>query len=199
MSIATNGILTAADINALKADVKAEMLRRSHSGSVSSYGGTAYDYTVVPASGGNVLIEHFNKNQIPLAAVNSDAVPSAVVENQPITYADIAALQAEVTLLEAKSLSTSSTGCKSGCTGLCYSGCWNACSGCTGCSGCGYICSYSCSGCSGTCTGTCSGGCSGGCSGSCSGGCYGCSSGCTSCTGCSAACMTACHNRGGIN
>ena len=51
--------------NELKARVKAECQRRAYSGSVSSYGGTAYDYSVVPAAGVIVKEEHREKNSNP--------------------------------------------------------------------------------------------------------------------------------------
>lgn len=59
-------------INQLKADVKAECLRRAYvsttsgSTSVESYGGTDYDFTIVPAEGTIVKQEHREKNIEPL-------------------------------------------------------------------------------------------------------------------------------------
>ena len=41
--------IDATDLNSIKSRVKAEMKRRTRNGSVSSYGSTAYDYSVGPA------------------------------------------------------------------------------------------------------------------------------------------------------
>ena len=61
----------------LKSRVKAECLRRAHSGSVASYGGSAYDYSAAPASGGIARQEHRDKIAAPLNAINSSKVPNA--------------------------------------------------------------------------------------------------------------------------
>lgn len=42
-------VVKAERFTSLKAMVKAEVLRRNRSGSVASYGGAAYDYSVQPA------------------------------------------------------------------------------------------------------------------------------------------------------
>ena len=54
-------VVKAERFTALKAKVKAEMLRRNQSGSVASYGGAAYDYTTAPAAGRTVRKEHRDK------------------------------------------------------------------------------------------------------------------------------------------
>ena len=59
---------------ALKNAVKAEMQRRNGTGSVSSYGGTSYDYTVTPKSGQVVLKEYLTKNGVPLSKINSNII-----------------------------------------------------------------------------------------------------------------------------
>lgn len=51
-------IVKAERFTALKAKVKAEMLRRDQSGSVAAYGGSAYDYTEPPAAGKTIRQEH---------------------------------------------------------------------------------------------------------------------------------------------
>lgn len=170
----------------LKSRIKSEVLRRQYVGSVSSYGGVSYDYSVVPKVGDFVKAEHYNKLNEPLRAVNPDGLLENVISGDRIR--EIATLEARTTLLESKALtaSSSNTGCKASCTGLCSTSCSGTCSGCTGCSGtCSGSCSGGCSGCSG-CGGACSNNCSGSCSGGCSGGC----SGCTNCTGtCNNTCM----------
>lgn len=177
-------ILKAERLNALKAKVKAEMLRRNQSGSVASYGGTAYDYTVTPAVGKVVLQEHLDKLSVPMAAVNADAVPGKTGK-RVITESELANLETRVALWAARSLSDQSgSDCKSGCTGTCYTGCT------TGCSGCGSGCPGSCSGCGSGCPNGCSG-----CGGSCSYGCGGCD-GCDGCSGCGSGCPTGCSGCG---
>ena len=54
-------MITASEINALKARVKAEMQRRAGYGSTADFGGTNYDFTVVPVKGGPILAEHGQK------------------------------------------------------------------------------------------------------------------------------------------
>lgn len=191
--------ITAQRINALKANVKAECARRSHSGSVAAYGGTEYDFTVVPAGGVPVNPEHYDKNAVPLNAVNSDIIQKAAAANTPMNEADILAMEAfYVTLAARNRYDAAASDCRAGCTGLCF-GCTGTCTDiCTGCTGC-WSCTGSCTGCSGSCAGTCTG-CSGsctGCSGSCEGSCTSCTGTCTnictSCTGgCDGSCMYSC-------
>ena len=183
----------------LKSRIKAEVLRRQYTGSVSSYGGTSYDYTVEPKVGDFVKAEHYNKLNEPLRAINSDDLLENVVSGDKIR--EIATLEARTTLLESKALTSSSsnTGCKASCTGLCSTACTGTCSG--GCSGsctgtCSGTCSGGCTGCSGGCSGQCTGGCGGSCSGACWGSCGGsCAYGCS--TGCGNSCSGACWGSGG--
>ena len=58
MSLNQGSTILASDIKALKARVKAEMLRRKYTNSVATYGGTSYDYTTTPAVGVRALVEH---------------------------------------------------------------------------------------------------------------------------------------------
>lgn len=205
MTIKSGNYITSDDIKQLKADVKAEMLARSNTGSVSAYGGTDYDYTVVPGNNVPILIEHFNKNQIPLSKVNSSNTPSQVTKNDPVLATNLSAMQAEVTDLATKratyaqtATSLSQTGCDAQCTGLCYTACTGGCkTGCTGtCTGdcgsnvcqgtcfsdCAIFCASACSGqCDTTCTKTCADDCIGTCSTTCRGGCKMTSTGCANC------------------
>lgn len=167
----------------LKAKVKAEMNRRCHTGSVAAYGGTSYDYSVVPATGGAILKEHRDKILDPLRAVNSDVIPAPVgyISDAEITNAETRVNAwatrglADRTASDCKSGCTGTcntsctTGCYTGCTGGCNTGCSGGCDGCDGCDGCGSGCDGGCSGC-GDCGGRCSN-------------CGGCGSSCSSCTG----------------
>lgn len=196
----------------LKAKVKAEMQRRNQSGSVASYGGSSYDYSVIPSAGKTVRAEHRDKLINPMRAVNSDKVP---VGTGTIKDTELANMETLIDAWKTRTLTDrSKSDCKSGCTGTCYTGCatgcyntcTGGCSGCSGCSGCGGCddgcwdncwarctnnCSGSCDGCSGCgsgCASTCSGGCKNTCNNTCSGGCN------TTCTGeCKGGCKTGCY------
>lgn len=161
----------------LKAKVKAECQRRQYVGSVASYGGIDYDYSISPTSGGKIVREHYDKNADPLnAIIGNFSSKSSVIKEQ-----DIADMEASVTNLAAINATASNSGCASSCTGLCQGGCATSCTGCSG----------SCSGdCSGNCGGSCGGcsGCSGSCGTSCSNNCSG------SCNGCSGSCGAACSH-----
>lgn len=164
----------AARFAALKSRVKAEMLRRSASGSVAAYGGADWDYKNAPAAGRVLEKEHIEKLTGPMRAVNADTVsaPGAVVSE-----AALAALESRMTVWENRAMTDrTATDCRAGCTGLCYTGCAGGCyTGCSGCSGCG-----------GACSNSCTGGCEG---------CSGCSGGCTGCSGtCRGTCTDACHH-----
>ena len=194
-------VISAERFTALKAKVKAEMLRRNQSGSVAEYGGAAYDYTNAPAAGRVIQKEHIEKLTGPMRAVNPDLVPEP---GGIVTEAELSNLETRIMAWAQRGITdTSATDCKSGCTGTCYTGCATGCSGTcsaacrndctggckTGCSGsCGYACSNDCTGecgyacqgectdyctggCSGTCTDFCSSNCEGGCKGGCIGGC----------------------------
>lgn len=195
--------ISADRFNELKARVKAECQRRAYSGSVSSYGGTTYDYSVVPATGVVIKDEHREKIATPLNAINSDVI-TKTTGIETIGEADMVAMEAFTTTLETRTQADyQGTDCRSGCTGMCYGcqgTCYNACTSCTGCSGscgdvCTYGCTYSCQGCSGTCFAACADSCSNGCGGSCGGCANTCSGGCTSCTNaCSGVCGAGCGN-----
>ncbi len=221
-------IVSADRINQLKEEVKNECLRRSKvsttsgSFSMTSYAGTEYDYTNVPAANRIINKEHKNKILDPLKAINTSFVKQDGTtgnlpprENVVITDIDIATMQSFLTLCESQAIedtTASNNRCSGGCTGTCFStctggctasctstcaqGCANDCTGsCT--STCAQGCSSSCSSgnaCRGSCTGGCSTTCRGDCDGTCSGTCSGgCDSTCTgSCSG--AACGAACES-----
>ena len=190
MSLASQNIILASDFVSLKARVKAEMNRRCYSGSLTSYAGTSYDYSVTPASNGKILPEHLNKLTTPVNAISNCGI-SEKQSGDVIPALDD--FNTKLSSHEAFPMRGSGTDCASGCSGLCSSGCWNSCSGCGG------SCSYDCTGCSGTCSGGCDGSCSGGCSTSCGGACWrdGCTSNCTAacrmdCTGGCSSCRGKC-------
>ena len=60
----------------LKSRVKAECLRRCHTGSVAEYGGEKYEYTNSPTEDHTVDVEHYEKLALPLSKIHSEKVPS---------------------------------------------------------------------------------------------------------------------------
>ena len=200
---------------ALKAEVKAECLRRCYTGSIADYGGTDYDFDHPPAKDNLIDVEHFEKIAVPLNQINDivieDTARKVTTDGQRIiSDEEMTAMEAAVTKYKTRSMSDTTQGdCRSSCTGACHTassttcvgGCGQNCSGtctgtCRGCSGCSGTCQGSCSGCGSGCAGSCSGSCSGGCKTTCTvqcgyqgcvGTCLGlCSNGCT--TSCQKAC-----------
>lgn len=170
-------LITADRFNSLKAAVKAECQRRKYTGSVEAYGGTAYDYSVAPASGEIVTKEHSEKNVVPMNAINSSVFPIPTSYENIITETDIAAMETKVAAWATREVGSdadnSASDCAASCTGLCHSCTGNCVSGCTSCT---------------SCTGTCEGGCQGGC-----GGC----GGCGNCGGCGGDCANCAYYWGG--
>lgn len=143
---------------ALKARVKAECLRRSGYFSLTSYAGPEYDYSVEPATGRTILLEHREKISIPLNAINPDRVPDATGK-KIVSNSDIEAMEAFVDELESNEITSGRTGCKAACTGLCSGVCLSVCA---------FTCSESCNGsCYQACTTSCKGGCTRECVGTC--------------------------------
>ena len=167
-------LITAERFNNLKAAIKAECLRRSHTGSVAGYGGADYDYAAVPAAGVTIRKEHYSKNAVPMNAINSGTFPLPGDYEKIIAEGDLAQMESSVAAWATRGLATaednSASDCAASCTGLCHSCTGQCVSGCTG-------------SCTGTCTGTCTGGCQGGCGG-CGGcvGCGGCGGDCANCS-----------------
>ena len=170
------GIITAEKFNSIKARVKAEMSRRNGYGSMASFSGSDYDFTVTPAKDGVILKEHGQKTVDLLRNINQ----SDGLEATDITVQDLDKVEEVLSKYEQESMTGSSSSCGGACSGLCTTTCSGTCSG--GCSGGCYTgCYGSCSefcascytacgnGCSGSCYGSCSGGCSGSCSGDCGG------------------------------
>lgn len=176
-------VITAERFTALKAKVKAEMLRRSQSGSVAAYGGTAYDYITAPSAGKVIQKEHIEKLTGPMRAVNPDLVPAP---GGVVTEAELANLETRITAWAARAITDrSATDCKSGCTGTCYTGCATGCSGSCGGASCQMECVTNClqtcvGQCGDYCTGECGNNCTGGCSGTCEKMCWYCGGSCSS-------------------
>lgn len=173
MGLKEGDLIRAADFVSIKARVKAECKRRKYNGSVASYAGASYDYTVAPKDGDPPLAEHFNKIIVPLNAIVDTG--RTQTSNGYLVRA-INDIESKLTTLEAIDATAASSGCKSSCTGLCQGTCTTGCTGCTG-------------GCSGSCGTGCANGCSSGCTGGCKNGCKG------SCVnGCGEYCEGACDN-----
>lgn len=176
--------IKSSDFANLKAKVKAEMLRRSYSGSVAAYGGSAYDYASPPTTNGPILGEHLKKNLTPMQQVNGDGLPGYP---GALTTTQQQAMETKVAAWAVRDIQDrSGTDCKSGCTGTCYSSCQT---------GCYSTCSGSCVG---SCSTTCTGGCTGSCNNTCAGGCNdNCAIGCnnTCKNGCASNCYVGCDNK----
>lgn len=179
MALSEGNVILASDFIAIKARVKAECARRKYNGSVESYAGSNYDYTVTPQDGNVPLPEHFNKIIVPMnAMVNTGR---SQTQNGYLVRA-MNDIDSALTTLESITETASSSGCKASCTGLCQGTCTTGCTGCTGgCSGsCGTGCANGCSGgCRTTCTSLCADDCTAACEESCYSNCYhSCSGGC---------------------
>lgn len=189
MSLSAKEQCLAQEMIDLKARVKAEMNRRNRNGSLVAYAGTDYDYTVDPAAGGQMLIEHVNKIVVPMNAITASGMTEQAVGDQAMAMDGI---DAKLTVYEVEPMRKNGTSsCSGACSGLCVGGCYNNCSGCG--SSCG-----GCSGCSAECKNDCNTTCSGNCGGSsCGGGCGPCTGclgacGADACTGCTASCRVDC-------
>lgn len=172
MALESKNQTLASEFVTIKARVKAEMLRRSHDGSLKKYAGEEYDYSVAPTPGGQLLPEHFNKIIEPLNAVKPTGFETVSSGDQAMSIKDIETALSEMEKFPMSGSSSGRTDCQGSCSGLCYSHCWNSCSGCgyscsTDCSGdCSDACNLNCAGSCGACSG-CDSNCWGGCSGSC--------------------------------
>lgn len=185
--------ITATDITALKASVKAEMLRRNLTGSLAEFGSATYDFTVQPTAGNKVLGEHYSKIREPISKINSVGLPP----QNPTTFPSLTTLDGKLALYKTDTGKSSTThNCMASCSGLCFNSC-SSCSSCSGCSGCGSGCDGGCSGCGGACSSctSCAGDCKGcqGCGNACG---YACTGSCEGyCTGgCTGGCSTPSYN-----
>ena len=182
--------INAGEVNTLKGLIVNEMNRRN-------------GYSFSPASstlpnmqqGVTAKAEDINKLITPLRTINSTTTNFNTVSLGALVYA-IAQLNSAVTTFQSYSKVGTSSGCGSGCLGLCQ-GCTGTCQGgCTSCTGCTGTCQGGCGGCTsctGTCKTTCSGGCKGctSCTGTCKNGCGGCGRECEG-EGCSCHCSGGC-------
>lgn len=210
--------MTASQIVALKAAVKAEMLRRKYTGSVTAYGSSEYDFTTPPVTGTQVLTEHGVKIINPILAIKDVPGLEPAIEGDPIPESfNYNNLNTIIQNLAKEPVYGGTSTCKASCTGLCKGGCDSTCAGCSGCtscwdncwaactndclnscwSSCADSCSSSCgSACSVNCSGGCATGCTAICGGACVGGCFntctGCGSGCTN--NCSSTCTGQCSS-----
>lgn len=153
----------------LKAAIKAECQRRTHTGSVADYGGANYDYTNIPAANKTIDIEHYQKNLVPMNAINNSEFPVPNSYGVQIKESDMAAMEEAVASYATREVGSeadnSASDCAASCTGLCHSCTGNCVNSCTNtCTGtCTDTCTGSCTGCSGSCSGSCTGSCSGSC------------------------------------
>ena len=128
-------MLTASQINSLKASVKAEMARRSGYGSLAEFAGASYDFSTVPAAGGVIKAEHGQKT------VNLILKVTDVNKLKNVNQGDIlpdkldSSVLTHVNTLKNESMTGSKSSCRGACTGLCLGTCTSTCSGCSGCSG----------------------------------------------------------------
>ena len=193
MALTEGNKMLASDITALKARVKAEMLRRNQTGSIATYGSSSYDFSSSASSGAPIKVEHQTKTIGLIDKIKNTGIAAA-------TNGSIAkAINTASTLLatyEGTPMTSGTSDCASSCTGLCYTNCTGSCkSGCTSCSGCSGSCSGGCEGCTATCANGCQGSnCQGGCENSCIGSCSG------GCTGsCTRSCQPTCAAGAGLN
>lgn len=140
--------MNSTDVKNLKAKIKAEMQRRNGYGSLTSYAGTAYDFSTAPAKDVKILEEH-GKKTIDLIlriedykdlklAKKENPIPKAFDEN---LYKEIDRLATEKTTGESKntvknlfpSRTPETSSCRGDCSGLCVGSCINHCNGCTSC------------------------------------------------------------------
>lgn len=159
-------MLTAAQINELKAKVKTEMARRSGYGSLARFAGSEYGFDQTPAPGGLIMAEHGRKTVNPLLHIKDypglvladepgpeGSIPSTSGDPIPAGF-DVELLNA-VDQLAAEAMTGTVSSCRGACSGLCLGTCAAECTGCTGCDGC-----------TTNCTGGCGSGCTNGCYGS---------------------------------
>ena len=112
MALSEGNVILASDFIAIKARVKAECARRKYNGSVESYAGSSYDYTVTPTDGNVPLPEHFNKIIVPMNAMVDTG--RSQTQNGYLVRA-MNDIDSALTTLESIAETASSSGCKSSC------------------------------------------------------------------------------------
>ena len=163
-------MITAEKVIELKAKIKAEMLRRNGHGSLESYGGSSYDFTITPVKGELVKAEHGQKTVDLLLKIEDYGDLTLSKQHSKIPSSFTEELLTEIDRLAGETktgLSTEKSSCRGDCTGLCVGSCIGKCNGCTGCTAsCGTGCA---SGWKSGCTGSCNTNCTGGCDTNCTG------------------------------
>lgn len=137
-------------IKDLKTKIKAEMQRRKGYGDISTYGGTAYDFTNAASVDKPVLAEHGEKTiNIMYAVKDIDVTQAAsgklLPENAPTLTTLIGKMSTE-------SMEGSTSSCRGACAGLCAGSCIGGCNGCSG------GCNAGCQGCTASCGSSCASG-----------------------------------------
>ena len=158
MASTYGSFILASDFLALKARVKAEMLRRNGPGSLVGYAGAGYDYTPGTGVGSIIKTELYNKIIDPMKAINPGVV---LVENKSIGQFAIAfsVLEAQMTSFESFSgfdefSYENVSDCVASCSGVCFTTCSGGCG-----DSCGGECSNDCEGdCANSCYDSCGGG-----------------------------------------
>mgnify|MGYP000585890879 CR=1 FL=1 len=152
-------MISAERLVALRAKVKAEMIRRSNSdhgenASMRRFAASDYDYNISPVTG-DITDEHIQKIIDPLLNVADFLQDNSLQQSH--SGADVIVDRAErfVDTLAIIDKQSSQSGCRGLCTGLCVGSCSSGCQGCSGCTGgCDTSCAKSCSdGCSTSCGG----------------------------------------------
>lgn len=181
-----NSPVTASDILELKQRINKEFAKRSGYPDITAL---SKSFTQDPSITSPVLNEHIEKTKnIMLQIRDFGAGYNKLHDNSDSPIMNDKLIHSVLDKMEAESMNSASTTCRSACMGYCYGSCVVFCSGCSSCTGCS-----TCTGCGTTCGSTCTS-CGGTCSGcaGCTGSCGGCTAQCSSCTGCSATCTTTC-------
>lgn len=154
--------LSVARIINIKERLRAALLRRKYYGDLSSLASSSYDFNNIPQLNGLILSEHGQKTiNLLLNATNLGNLKK--IENDNYIMRDITAIETWLNNYENRDYTTSDSGCRGNCAGLCTSHCSTVCAG-----SCMTGCSTGCqSGCNGSCVGNCNTMCVGNCSTSC--------------------------------
>ena len=171
-------MLTASQLNEIKARVNAEMSRRSYYGSLAGYSNQFSNY---PTAGKTIYAEQGDKlirgllNIRDLGNLNLNDLKSNGIIPRDFDYNTI---KNALATYESESITGNKSSCRGACTGLCVGTCGSTCTGCQNACGftcegtCSVVCGSSCGSCSSNCTGGCYSGCSTGCKNGCTGSSY---------------------------
>ena len=126
-----NRKIVASEIAALKDKVKKEMQRRRGTNPINEYSGSDYDYITEAITNNPLKYEHVEKNHIPLSKITLQGIPDEM--NHIMSEEEFSQLEVRVESASKISLLANPGDCTMAvCTGLCYSGCYSACTACTG-------------------------------------------------------------------